>query len=100
MEMVAWDNSSGLYPTWSQAVIAWQAGLIAAGKSALWNQGAFGGSPPAPDLINSQDPSQHVVSFNLYFIPEPSEFALAGLGIVALLVYRHNRIVRCSDRNS
>jgi hypothetical protein len=88
MEMVAWDNSSGLYPTWSQAVIAWQAGQIAAGKSAVWNQDAFGGSPPPPNLINTQDPSQHVVSFNLYFIPEPSTFGLVSLGTVILLFCR------------
>jgi hypothetical protein len=94
-EMVAWDNSSGLYPTWVQASAAWQAGLIAAGESGPWNQGlrSFG---PEANLINSQDPSQHVVSFNLYFIPEPCTFALAGLGAVTLLVYRRNRIVRGS----
>ncbi len=91
MEMVAWDNSSGLYPTWSQAVIAWQAGLIAAGKSSLWNQDHFGGSQPAPNLINTQDPSQHVVSFNLYFIPEPSTFALVGVGAAAALFHGRKR---------
>jgi hypothetical protein len=32
-QMVVWDNSSGLYPTWTQASVAWQAGLIGAGKS-------------------------------------------------------------------
>lgn len=38
IEMVAWDNSSGLYPTWLQASAAWRAGLIAAGESGRWNQ--------------------------------------------------------------
>jgi hypothetical protein len=32
-QMVVWDNSSGLYPTWSQASAAWADGLIVAGKS-------------------------------------------------------------------
>ena len=99
IEMVAWDNSSGLYPTWLQASVAWQAGLIAAGESGRWNQD-FHFLDPAPFPINKSDPSQHVVSFNLYFIPEPSPFALAGLGVVTLLVCRRNRIVRGSHRHS
>ena len=94
IEMVAWDNSSGLYPTWVQASAAWQAGLIAAGESGPWIQDLYSfGTESYP--INNLDPSQHVVSFNLYFIPEPSTFALAGLGVI-LLIYRANRIVRVS----
>jgi PEP-CTERM motif len=97
LEMVAWDNSSGLYPTWAQASVAWQSGLIAAGRSGLWSQDVIT-VPTLPDtaMINGQDPSQHVVSFNLYFIPEPSTFALAGLGVVMLLIYRGNRIIHGS----
>lgn len=88
IEMVAWDNSSGLYPTWVQASVAWQAGLIAAGESGRWTQDitAF---PSAPNLLSSTDPSQHVASFNLYFIPEPSTSAFAGLGVVTLFVWRY-----------
>jgi hypothetical protein len=87
LEMVAWDNSSGLYPTWTQASVAWQGGLIAAGESGRWNQDirSFG---PASNLINNQDPSQHVASFNLYFIPEPSGLALVALGTGMLLFSR------------
>lgn len=88
LEMVAWDNSSGLYPTWTQASVAWLAGLIAAGNSRTWNQDSLGGTVPAPNMINSTDPSQHPFSFNLYFIPEPTTLALAGLGAAALLVFR------------
>jgi hypothetical protein len=94
MEMVAWDNSSGLYPTWTQASVAWGGGLIAGGRSGPWNQDMAPPDQPSANLINSQDPSQHVMSFNLYFIPEPSTFALVGLGVVMLLVCRGNRIVR------
>jgi len=65
--------------------------LIAAGESGSWNQDlhSFG---TAPYPINDQDPSQHVVSFILYFIPEPSTFALAGLGALALVVCRYKRL--------
>jgi hypothetical protein len=43
-QMVVWDNSSGLYPTWTQASAAWLSGLITAGKSptfVLTNLGGF-----------------------------------------------------------
>jgi hypothetical protein len=94
LEMVAWDNSSGLYPTWTQAFPAWQAGLIAAGTSGVWNQDNTPLDQPPPNLINSQDPSQHVVSFNLYFIPEPSALALVGLGTGILLFCRSKSLSR------
>jgi hypothetical protein len=51
LEMVAWDNSSGLYPTWTQAVVAWQAGLIAAGASGRWNQLTLSPLSPSPPII-------------------------------------------------
>lgn len=47
LQLRAWDNTSGLYSTWAQAEVAWNAGLIAAGKSAIFNQStgfAAGGS--------------------------------------------------------
>ena len=87
--MVAWDDSSGQYSTWALADAAWLAGSIAAGKSQLWNDtlGGFGtpvaGTPPNPQAY----------SFNLYYIPvpEPSTFALAGLGLATLLVMRRRK---------
>jgi hypothetical protein len=85
LEMVAWDNSTGLYPTWTQAFPAWTRGLIAAGESGRFNLNAIGGSANiAPSMGGLQ-------SFNLYsltIIPEPSTFALAGLGLAALVAFR------------
>jgi hypothetical protein len=52
-QMVVWDNSSGLYPTWEYASPAYKAGLIGAGRSDLFvltNIG--GGTNPAPFLRN------------------------------------------------
>jgi len=85
LEMVAWDNSSGLYPTWTQARAAWQAALICAGESGTFNVFAIGGTfNPAPTLIGLQ-------SFNLYgTCPEPSTIWLAILG-ACLLVRLPNR---------
>jgi PEP-CTERM motif len=79
LEGVAWDNSSGLYPTWTQAFQAWTFGLIAAGKSMPANIDLALGNTYVHD------------SFNLYFIPEPSVFALAGLGAAALMICRRRK---------
>jgi hypothetical protein len=85
--MVAWDNSSGNYPTWTAASAAWAAGLIAAGESTPFTVAAIGGSVNQPPLAIS-------TGFNLYYIatiPEPTSFALAGLGAAALLIFRRRK---------
>ncbi|MEI8040960.1 MAG: PEP-CTERM sorting domain-containing protein [Verrucomicrobiota bacterium] len=92
LEIVAWDNSSGLYPTWTQASAAWLAGTIAAGKSGAFNVSALSGVgsvTPTP-YLNNVTPLN---SFNLYFqvVPEPSSLALAGLGAAALLIFRRRK---------
>jgi PEP-CTERM motif len=86
LEVVAWDNSSGNYPTWTQASVAWAAGLIAAGKGGAFTVNNIGGSVNTPPNMPGQ-------SFNLYIqsIPEPSTFALAGLGAAALLIFRRRK---------
>lgn len=86
LEVVAWDNSSGLYSTWTLASAAWLNGLIAAGKSGTFNQLAVGGDLNTP-------PNTVFPSFNLYFniVPEPSTFALAGLGAAALMIFRRRK---------
>ena len=74
---VVWDNSSGLYPTWSQASVAWLNGLIPAAADGLQTISiSLGGG------------TYEMGSFNLYLIPEPSTIALAGLGAAALIVVR------------
>jgi hypothetical protein len=85
LEMVAWDNSSGLYSTWALADAAWTTGLIAAGVSGPVNLTAATGGTGTPPFLPST-----LQSFNLYFqaVPEPSTFALAGLGLAALVAFR------------
>lgn len=82
--MVAWENRGGEYPTWNEARPAWEAGLIAAGKSGPFTVNDIGGTQPAPYLLNLK-------SFNIYLIPEPSTFALAGLGAAALMIFRRRK---------
>jgi len=88
-ELVAWDNSTGLYSTWAQASVAWQLGTIAAGKSAPFNVSAIGGGLNTPPTLANM--GQNLSSFNLYFIPEPSSMALAGLGAAALMIFRRRK---------
>jgi hypothetical protein len=88
MEMVAWDNSSGLYSTWTQASAAWNSGLIAAGRSSEFTVASISGTANGTPLFTSNGATISGLSFNLYFIPEPTTFALAGMGLAALLVFR------------
>jgi hypothetical protein len=78
VEMVAWDNSSGHYPSWTSASLAWVQGAIAAGKSGELNL-TLGVVMGMPTFLTN------LPSFNLYRVPEPSMFALAPLGLAALL---------------
>ena len=81
IEMVVWDNSSGLYPNWTQASPAVLSGLIAAGRSNPFVVSNIGGGVnSAPNLIGLQ-------SFNIYFIPEPATSALALLGLVGMVCF-------------
>ena len=84
LEMVAWDDSSGLYPTWTQALDAWKAGLIDCGMSGAFTVTQIGGTMnPSPTILPP--------SFNLWLISEPSTFALAGLGAAVMLVFRRRK---------
>jgi hypothetical protein len=65
-EIIVWDNSSGLYPTWVQASLGWQSGQIAAGHSSPFTVTAIGGlTNVAPNLNNSQGSANGMTSFNL-----------------------------------
>jgi hypothetical protein len=84
VEIVAWDNNSGLYPTWAQASVAWEQGLIPAGHSAAFNVANISGPyNPAPYLTSAGTISGF--SFNLYFFG-PLGPALATLPATAVTV--------------
>jgi len=87
IQMVAWDNSSGQYSTWNTASVAWQNGLISAGRSAAFNVNSIGG------VANGAPTLDALRSFNLYSlaVPEPGTFALAGLGAAAALIFRRRK---------
>jgi hypothetical protein len=84
VQLRAWDNTSGNYTTWAQAETAWNAGTIAAGKSQTFNLAAIGGDFNTPPILLG------ATSFNIYMkvIPEPSTFALLGLGALGMMIFR------------
>jgi hypothetical protein len=89
-ELVAWDNASGLYPTWAQASVAAAFGLIYGGHSAPFVIQSIGGNANFSPVIVSSIPGQGLQSFSIT-IPEPTTVALAGLGAAALLVFRRGK---------
>lgn len=86
----AWDNLGGTLTTWAQANAAWQAGQIAAGMSGLVNSGALGGTTSGGAIVPNPGTTDWT-SFNIYLVPEPSTFVLAGLGAAALLIFRRRK---------
>jgi hypothetical protein len=82
------------FATWALAEAAWMADnsqTIFIGKSPLFEVDKIGGQAnPAPNLINSGKTS-FLQSFSLVAhapIPEPSTFALLGLGALGMMIFR------------
>ena len=74
----AWDNAGGTITSYDAALVR--------GKSALFNVSGLGDGVlilPA-NLDNFR-------SFNIYAVPEPSTFVLAGLGAASLLIFRRRK---------
>jgi len=80
LQVRAWDNAGGTITTYAAAIAA--QGTF--GASALFNSAPLGGVSAPPNLVGLQ-------SFSLTAVPEPSTFALAGLGAVALLIFRRRK---------
>jgi hypothetical protein len=75
-----WDLSTGA--TWDTATTK--------GSSPLVNSGPLGGVSPGGPVLNPATASGWT-SFNIYVVPEPSTFVLAGLGAAALLIFRRRK---------
>lgn len=80
LQLRVWDNLGGTITSWEAALAAG----VAAGSSAVFDSLALGGLAPAPNMVGLE-------SFNIYVVPEPSTFVLAGLGAAALLIFRRRK---------
>jgi len=90
-EVAIWDNSTGLYPTWSQASSAVAQGLIFGGRSAEFNLTSIGGTTFSPPNIVGGGSTLTSFSIQTSPIPEPTTVALAGLSAAALLIFRRRK---------
>lgn len=81
-QLRVWNNVGGTLTTWQQAEAQWLAGAIAAGKSSLFEVASLTANPNIPPNMTS------FRSFNVHYVPEPSTFALLGLGALGMLIFR------------
>ncbi len=93
LQVRAWDNAGGQYPTWSDA---WNAANQGSGRAVGWSKTFYqpldwiGSTRPYPGMINFE-------SFNLFIVPEPSAIAILAVGAAALGL-RSRRGRRTSSR--
>jgi len=81
IQMRVWDNMGGTITSWDAALTAG----AAAGKSTLFNVDAIGGNINTPPFLTG------LTSFNIYAVPEPGTFVLAGLAAASLLIFRRRK---------
>lgn len=73
-----WNTQGGLYPTWSDA--------LERGSSILFQINAV--TPPTPANPMTALGNNGI---QLTLVPEPSSFAIAGLGMASLLIFRRRK---------
>jgi len=83
LQMRVWPSSFG---SWASAVAAFQANdpLALIGASPAFVVNLIGGSINGPPQLTG-------VSFSVVPAPEPSSFALAGMGLASLLIFRRRK---------
>lgn len=89
LEVVAWTGDLATFPTANTTGLIGFAGSTFSGGAAGWNQATGTVNPPSTVFVTTG-----ASGFNglvLAPIPEPSTFALAGLGAAALLIFRRRK---------
>jgi hypothetical protein len=85
-----WNNQGGTITTWAAAEAAWLTGLTTAGVSPVVTSAALGGTDTNGNpVVNPVDSGW--TSFNIYGVPEPTTFALLGLGAAGLMIFRRRK---------
>lgn len=74
----AWNNAGGTITTWNDALVR--------GKSELFTVAGLGDG-----ILTLPANMENFRSFNIYTVPEPSTFVLAGLGAASLLIFRRRK---------
>ena len=78
-QLRVWDNAGGTITSWDSPL------AVIKGKSALFNVASLTTNPNIPPNMSGFQ------SFNIYAVPEPSTFVLAGLGAASLLIFRRRK---------
>jgi len=78
-----WDNKGGTATSFLASDTK--------GQTPLVNSGALGGINSQGGIVPNPNTAAGWSSFNIYIVPEPSTFALAGLGAAALLIFRRRK---------
>ena len=87
LQVRAWDNTGGLYPTWTAA---WTASQSGSGRSVGWSQVFY--QPLVPGDIGAPFPTLvNFESFNTSIVPEPATVWLIALGGCFWLIARRRR---------
>ena len=85
LQVRGWDNAGGQLGTWDAA---WNAAQAGGGNPVGWSKVFWQPveflSLPSPGMFNFE-------SFNIFTVPEPSTFALVGVGGLSLLLFRRRR---------
>jgi hypothetical protein len=85
----AWDNAGGTLTSWAQATQA-VGGSPFIGSSSVVTSGLLGGVDSLGNIV-ANPATIGWTSFNIYAVPEPSTFVLAGLGAAGLLIFRRRK---------
>jgi hypothetical protein len=83
LEVFVWDTRGGTLTDPASALSLFRGNELLGGLSGTFNVDNIGGVNVPPNLVGLE-------SFNIYLIPEPSQFALLGLAGVAGLVFRRS----------
>ena len=82
-----WDNKGGTVTSWAQAIPS----SPSYATSPMVTTGPLGGTDSNGNLFPTNPDSTGWTAFSLPILPEPSTYALAGLGAASLFLFRRRK---------